>query len=455
MLKMSLFNAAQHLNCSKPEQNATFHGISTDTRSLVPGNLFVAIIGDQFDGHDFIQEAFQRGACAALVSQHIESPLPQLVVEDTLLAFGQLAHLWRMHFSLPLVGITGSNGKTTLKNMIASILEAACDNNAKQVLATEGNLNNNIGVPIILSRLNEQHRYAVIEMGMNHFGEIAYLTQLAKPDVAVINNAAEAHLEALKSVAGVAQAKGEIFLGLAKDGTAILNRDDAHFDYWQKLVSDHKQLTFGLQQIADISAVLGENQSITLQTPKGTIDVTLPLLGRHNIMNALAATAATLALNIELAAIKKGLENVHPAQGRMQQYTLSNGTRVIDDTYNANPISLQAAVNTLATLTGEKIIVLGDMKELGPDAKQIHFSAGEKIRAAGIHHLFTLGDMSAAATDAFGKNAQHFTNREELIAALQSHLKSGVTILIKGSRSMRMEKIVAGIIPEEQLDHAH
>lgn len=455
MIKMSSFDVAEYLNCSRPEQNVTFHGVSTDTRSLQPGNLFIAITGEQFDGHDFIEDAFQKGASAALVSRHLESPLPQIVVNDTLIAFGQLAHQWRMRFSLPIVGVTGSNGKTTLKNMIASILKAACHNNDHDVLATEGNLNNNIGVPIMLSRLNEQHRYAVIEMGMNHFGEIAYLTQLTKPNVAVINNAAAAHLEGLKSVAGVAQAKGEIFLGLAQQGTAILNKDDAHFDYWQTLVTTQPQLTFGLQSNADVSAVFAEDSSITLKTPKGSINVKLPLLGQHNVMNALAATAATLALDIELTAIKTGLEMIQPAHGRMEQYMLLNGARIIDDTYNANPVSLQAAVNTLATLPGEKIIVLGDMKELGPDAKQIHFTAGEKIKTAGIHYLFTLGEMSSAATEAFGENAHHFTDREALIRALQAYIKPATTILIKGSRSMRMEKIVKGIIPAEQLDHTH
>lgn len=456
MIKMSLSEAAKHLECTVPSSDLIFQGISTDTRTLVPGNLYVAIRGEQFDGHDFVAEALKKGASAALVSRQVNSAIPQLVVNDTLAAFGKISQIWRQRFSIPIIGVTGSNGKTTLKNMIASILRAACHNDAAHVLATEGNLNNNIGVPIMLSRLNEQHRYAVIEMGMNHFGEIAYLTQLAQPQVAVINNAAEAHLEGLKDVAGVARAKGEIFLGLSKDGTAILNRDDGHFDYWRGLVENenkHPFLTFGLQNTADVSATIHENQDITIKTPKGKIDVMLQLLGKHNVMNSLAATAAALAINIDLSVIKQGLENVHPAPGRMRSYFLPNGPRVIDDTYNANPFSLQAAVNTLATFSGEKVLVLGDMKELGPDAKQIHFAAGEKIRAAGIDYLFTFGDMTAATTEAFGKNAQHFTDRDKLISALQSHLKTGATILIKGSRSMRMEKVVAGIIPEKELEH--
>lgn len=454
MITLSLLDIASHLNCKSPVSNTTFKGISIDTRTLKPGNLFVAIRGEQFDGHDFIEEALKKGASAALVAHPVNSPLPQLIVNDTLIALGKISQFWRARFDLPIVGVTGSNGKTTLKNMIASILRAAC-HHERHVLATEGNLNNNIGVPIMLSRLDKDHRYAVIEMGMNHFGEIAYLTELTSPQVAIINNAAEAHLEGLKDVAGVARAKGEIFQGLAQDGTAILNRDDAHYDYWRGLVSTRKQLSFGIEKPADISAIIHEPQHITLRTPKGNLEIVLPLLGKHNVMNALAATAATLALDIDLSAIKTGLENMHPAPGRMRQYVLSNGARVIDDTYNANPFSLQAAVNTLATFPGEKIVVLGDMKELGPDAKQIHFVAGEKIRAAGIHYLLTLGDMSLATTEGFGKNAQHFTDRDKLIASLQPYLKNGMTILIKGSRSMHMEKIVAGIIPENELEHLH
>ena len=232
MIAMTLKEIAQHLGVKKPSKQVPFQGVSIDTRTLSPGNLFIAIQGEQFDGHDFIEEALKKGASAALVSRKCDTAIPQIVVEDTLDAFGKISELWRDRFSLPIIGVTGSNGKTTLKNMIASILRAACDNNEDEVLATEGNLNNNIGVPMMLCRLSEKHRYAVIEMGMNHFGEIAYLTQLVKPVVAVINNAAEAHLEGLKDVAGVARAKGEIFLGLASEGHAVLNRDDTHFDYW-------------------------------------------------------------------------------------------------------------------------------------------------------------------------------------------------------------------------------
>ncbi|MCD6039591.1 MAG: murF [Gammaproteobacteria bacterium] len=456
MIKMSLAELNQILNYPPINSNDEFHGISIDTRTLLPHNLFVAIKGERFDGHDFIVEAAKKGASAALVERPPNNiSLPQITVPDTLEALGKLSLHWRKRFLLPIIGITGSNGKTTLKNMISSILRTACHNNPAQVLATEGNFNNHIGLPLTLLRLSKQHRYAVIEMGMNHFGEIAYLTHLAKPQVAIINNAAEAHLEGLQDVAGVARAKGEIFLGLQENGTAILNSDDAHFTYWHSLIDHHPYLSFGLKNKADVTAVIKENQSIQLHTPQGKIDVTLPLLGTHNIMNALAATAATLALDLDLMTIKQGLEQVTPAPGRMQQYILSSGTYIINDTYNANPFSLQAAVNTLASLPGIRIVVLGDMKELGSNEMQLHHSAGENIRAAGIHHLFTFGHLSSATALAFGQNAQHFTEYQELVTALRPYLKSGVTILVKGSRSMQMERIIAEIMPDMYLEQTH
>lgn len=454
---MTLSDIAKHLDAAVMTKDAEFQGISIDTRTLSPKNLFVAIQGEQFDGHDFIHEAIAKQACAVLVNRPIDSSIPQIIVKNTITALGKLSALWRNKFKIPFVGVTGSNGKTTLKNMIASILRAACDHDS-QVLATEGNLNNNIGVPLMLARLNADHKFAVIEMGMNHFGEIAYLTQLVKPQVAIINNAAAAHLEGLADVNGVARAKGEIFLGLDAQGTAILNRDDAHYSYWHHLVSKHKQLTFSLQHSADIIATMTESNTTCIHTPKGHIEINLPLLGRHNIMNALAATAATIALDIELNAIKTGLENVQPAPGRLRQYILENNIRIIDDTYNANPASVTAAIHTLATFSGTKILILGDMKELGVDAKKLHQETGETARNAGIHFLFTFGDLSRAATLAFGHNAWHFTDRDELLAKLKTHWAEGTTILIKGSRSMRMEKIVAGLLPvNEQIhtEHTH
>lgn len=445
MINLSLNEVANTLQLPAIETALRFNGISTDTRTLLPGNLFVAIVGEKLDGHDYIEEAFNKGAAAALVNHKVESPLLQLCVNDTVAALGKICSLWRDRFSIPVIGVTGSNGKTTLKNMIASILVAACDGDKTKVLATQGNLNNHIGLPLTLAQLSDEHRYAVFEMGTNHFGEIAYLTRLAKPDVAVVNNAAPAHLEGLETVAGVARAKGEIFLGLPKNGTAILNRDDEFFSYWKELTAGHPALSFGLNAAADITATVDDNQSVMFFTPKGNMTVTLPLLGMHNVLNALAATAATLAVGIDLAAIKLGLEKVAPAPGRLRQHMLPNGVRLIDDTYNANPGSVTAAIETLAHFPGEKILILGDMKELGPQAKKLHEEIGQKALQKGIHWLLAVGENSLEAVRAFGAHAKHFKSHDDLIDALPAHLHKETTILIKGSRSMKMEKIVAGL----------
>lgn len=454
MIKMPLSELANLFNTTFTEKDLDFHGVSTDSRTLSLGNLFIALKGEHFDGHQFLGEATKHGAVAALVSEASPINIPQIMVKDTLAAMGKLSANWRNRFHIPLVGITGSNGKTTLKNMMASILRAACDPQPKKVLATEGNLNNAIGVPLTLFRLNEQHRFGVIEMGMNHLGEIAYLTELTKPTVAIITNAAEAHLEGLCDVAGVAKAKGEIFQGLQADGVAILNADDAHMDYWRQLIQTHRHLSFGLENKADVSAKIHDTY-LTLSTPIGSMDINLPLLGKHNVMNALAATAAAIALNIDLADIKKGLESISAAPGRMHPYFHASGARIIDDTYNANPFSLQAAITTLAACTGTKIIILGDMKELGPDAKSLHYASGKKMRDANIDYLFTLGELSAATSEAFGKNAKHFTDKQALIEAVLPYLKQDTHILVKGSRSMKMENIIAKLIPENQIEHTH
>lgn len=451
MIKMTLTQSANILGLANAPADREFNGISIDTRTLQPGSLFVAIPGERVDGHDYIAEAEKKGAVAALVSRLLETSLPQLLVPDTTLALGKLGAAWRDQFNIPLVAVTGSNGKTTLKNMIAAIMIAACHGDENKVLATQGTLNNHWGLPLTLARLGSEHLYACIEMGMNHFGEIDYLTRLARPSVAVITNAAACHLEGVGDIAGVARAKAEIFNGLTADGVAVLNRDDAFFPFWHQTVAGRQFLTFGLHPDADIRATLHETaqgQEITLRTPKGNIDINLPLLGKHNIFNALAASAAALAVGIDLNAIKAGLESIRPAPGRLQVHTLANGVKIIDDTYNANPFSLQAAVNTLAAFNGKKILVLGDMKELGGEAKSLHQTAGESIRQAGIDYLFTYGELSALAAQAFGEGAYHFNEQEKLVSALKPFLHNTTTILVKGSRSMRMEKVVSGLMAQ-------
>jgi UDP-N-acetylmuramoyl-tripeptide--D-alanyl-D-alanine ligase len=446
MIQMTLEQAAAILGISAATMNKDFRGISIDSRNIQPGNLFVAIPGARVDGHDFIEEAYNKGAAAALVTRPIASPLAQLRVEDIAIALGKLGTAWRNQFTLPVIAVTGSNGKTTLKNMIASIMTAACGGDKDQVLATFGTLNNHLGLPLTLARLNTNHRYAVIEMGMNHFGEIETLTKITHPHVAVITNAAMAHLEGVGDLAGVAKAKAEIFSGLSADGIAILNRDDAFYTFWLEKIGNHQYLTFGLHPNADVHAIILTEGRITLCTPKGNVDINLPLLGNHNILNALAAAAATLVIGIDLQTIKLGLESIQPAPGRLQLHILPNGVKIIDDTYNANPISLEAAVKTLATFAGKKILVLGDMKELGNEAKNLHQQAGESIKQAGIDYLFTYGDLSATSAQAFGEGAYHFNEQEKLVTALKPFLYNQTTILVKGSRSMHMEKVVTGLV---------
>ena len=449
MIQMTLVQAAALLGAQGITTNVEFTGLSTDSRTIETGNLFVAIPGARADGHDFLDDVQQKGAVAALVSRKMPSALPQLVVDDVVLALGKLATHWRNQFHIPFIAATGSNGKTTLKNMIASILIAACHGRQDQVLASQGTFNNHLGLPLTLAKLGLQHHYTVLEMGMNHFGEIEYLTNMARPTVAVITNAAAAHLEGVGDLAGVARAKAEIFLGLAQDGAAILNRDDQFYPYWCNQIGNRKHISFGLHENADVSAILLDadiTQRITLRTPQGNTAVNLPLLGIHNVLNALAAAAATLAIGIDLNAIKMGLEKMTPAPGRLQMHTLANGVNIIDDTYNANPFSLQAAVKTLAGFEGKKILVLGDMKELGSDTQLLHKTAGENIKQAGIDYLFTYGELSANTSQAFGEGAYHFSEQEKLVSALKPFLYNTTTILIKGSRSMKMEKVVAGLM---------
>ncbi len=447
MIAMTLQELAKILNVSLTN-NTAFTGISIDSRTLSPGNLFIAIIGESTDGHHYLAEAAAKGAVAVVASRPVETTLPQILVQDTTAALGQIGTAWRKQFNLPIIAVTGSNGKTTLKNMIANILLAAANNNGNEVLATQGTLNNQWGLPLTLARLGKEHRYAVIEMGMNHFGEIDYLTHLTSPTVATITNAAACHLEGLGDIAGVARAKGEIFGGLATDGIAVLNRDDAFFPYWHGIIGEKRFITFGYHPDADVRTDYNDEHKgpLTVETPSGVIMLTLPLIGKHNVTNSLAAIAATLAINIHPNAIKQGIETTKPAPGRLQLHELVNDVKIIDDTYNANPFSLQAAVNALTQFAGKKILVLGDMRELGPEAESLHFAAGENIRKAGVDFLFTYGELSAQSAQAFGEGAYHFSDQEKLLQALQPLLQTAVTILVKGSRSMRMEKVVQGLV---------
>jgi len=441
--RMRLHEAAEALGARWAGNDVMLQGVSTDTRTLQAGQLFVALRGPHFDGHDYLAEAKAKGAAACMVEKPVAN-CPALIVSDTRLALGKLARAWRRRFAIPLIAVTGSNGKTTVKEMLASILVQ--QGNA---LATRGNLNNDIGLPLTLFRLDEQQASAVVEMGANHAGEIAYLTRLAEPDIAIITNAAPAHLEGFGSLEGVAKAKGEIFQGLGNHGTAIINADDRFAPLWRDLAKNNQQLTFGLHQPADISAhwQAGDRGSqLRVTTPQGEMELHLALLGEHNVMNALAAIAAAQAAGMPLAVIKAGLERMQPVPGRLQLKPGRNGSRIIDDTYNANPASLAAAIQVLAGFAGQTILVLGDMGELGEDALSLHATAGRAAKAADIDALYSVGSMAQAAAQAFGEGAQSFTDQASAIAALQPKLTSHVTVLLKGSRLSHMERVVDALV---------
>ena len=443
---MTLAAAAKVVNGTLRGTDMKFSGVSSDTRQIARGDLFVALVGPRFDGHAFLEEAASRGAVGALVARRVEMHISTVQVDDTRLALGQLAAWWRRRFEIPVVAVTGSNGKTTVKNMIAAIMAET-----GMGLATQGNLNNDIGVPLTLLRLKAGDRYAVVEMGMNHPGEIDYLTRLARPTIALINNAAAAHLAGLGSVDAVARAKGEIYAGLAEDGIAVVNVDDPFADLWRGLAAPHRLITFGLEQPADVSAeyqLEPGGSTIHLRTPQGRITMRLSLLGRHNVMNALAAGSAALAAGAHLQDIQAGLEKLKSVSGRLEVKRGVNGARVLDDTYNANPGSLAAGVEVLKSASGERLLVLGDMGELGEAAAEIHRRVGQLAKSLGIEQLYAVGELTKEAVQAFGPGARHFDSHEALIDDLRQRMHAGMTILVKGSRLMKMERVVAGIVDQ-------
>ena len=412
--------------------------VATDSRLVKSDQLFIAIKGERFDAHDFVSE-LGGVAGGALVSKKIKCDLPQIVVADTLQALADLARAWREQFTKPVIGITGSNGKTTLKEMVAAILSQKGN-----VLATHGNLNNDIGMPLTLLRIRDEHDFAVIEMGANHFHEIEYLTNIAKPNVAVVNNAGSAHLEGFGDIAGVAQAKGEIFIGLGTQGVAVINADDQFADYWKDSNTDREVITFGIRNEATISGKLSSDGGLVIKVGNTEVRANLKLLGRHNAMNALAATAVTFALGIKLETIVEGLESLMPVKGRLAPIAGINSTQILDDTYNANPDSAVAALDVLAQRENT-VFVLGDMGELGENTEKLHENIGEKAKQAGINRMYCLGNFSARACRHFGENGKSFDSMDELLMSLKNDLTENMTILIKGSRSMRMERAVEAL----------
>jgi UDP-N-acetylmuramoyl-tripeptide--D-alanyl-D-alanine ligase len=442
MMAMQLSEAAQVLAGNYTGTDMPFLGVSTDTRQLQPGALFFALQGPNFDGHKFIETAREQGAVAATVARPCESALPQIEVADTRLALGQLSAHWRQKFSLPVVAITGSNGKTTVRSMTAAIL-CRCG----RTLSTQGNLNNDIGLPLTLARLGEDDEFAVLEMGANHPGEIDYLAAIAQPSIAVITNAGPAHLEGFGDLQGVATAKGELFARLGKQGVAVINADDAFAPLWRKLAVHCRIVDFGLQD-ADVTADWQGDTSgsdVRLHTPAGSIEFRLPLPGKHNVMNALAACAAAQAAGASLDAVREGLLSLSPVAGRFNIHSLPGAVTLIDDTYNANPESLQVALDVLALADGDRWLVLGDMGELGAGAAELHSAAGRMARVAGVSRLYGLGELARAAVASFDGPGGAFPTMDELLVTLRKDLAGPLHILVKGSRRMRMERVVSAL----------
>lgn len=457
-MKMNLTQIRQSVTCIAHQHitpSVVIHSVVTDSRKVTPGCLFVAIIGDKFDAHDFLDDVIRQGA-AAVVVEHMPGNLtiPALCVKNTRIALGEIAHAWRAQFNLPVIGVTGSNGKTTVKEMIAAILTAAFG--AEFALATQGNLNNDIGVPQTLFRLNAQQRAAVIELGMNHCGEIAQLAAIAAPTVGLVNNAQREHQEFMQSVEAVAKENGAVILSLPQEGAAVFPAGDTYSDLWRSYAGTRKVLTFGLADAAvsaDISGKFIETEfgnQLTVSIGHDTLHVRLSAFGVHNVLNALAAIAACHAIGCKHTAIINGLQNFKPVSGRLQKKTTHNGAVIIDDTYNANPDSVRAAIQVLAQSTAEKILVLGDMGEVGSDGPAYHIEIGAYAKQHGISMLLTLGQLARHSTDAFGSGATHFEQIEPLLNKLDECVTSASTVLVKGSRFMKMERVVTHLMNTER-----
>lgn len=450
----TLTEAARRVGGRVEGVDVAFDAVGKDGRADCGGQLFVALRGERFDGHDFVAQAHQRGAVAALVDRRLDLPLPQWVVDDTRLALGRLAAAWREDFEGRVIAVTGSNGKTTCKEMIAAVL-----GRAGSVRATRGNLNNDIGMPLTLLSARDED-FLVLEMGANHLGEIGYLTDIGRPDIAVITNAGRAHLEGFGSVEGVARGKGEIARGLAPAGTFVVPSDSPWTDLWRGLAGGRPMLTCGPDAAADIRVDAGEVACVwdsggfrtRFRVRAGTdepLELELGLAGMHNVRNALVAVAVARVLGLGPQAIRDGLAGLQPVPGRLNPRRGKGGVRLIDDTYNANPDSVQAAIEVLVALPGRHWLVLGDLGELGPQSVELHRGLGEIARAAGVDRLFTLGTLSAAAAEAFGSGARHYADQASLIGELEGSLGPDDLVLVKGSRLSAMERVADALCGAE------
>ncbi|WP_318367354.1 UDP-N-acetylmuramoyl-tripeptide--D-alanyl-D-alanine ligase [Enterobacter sp.] len=446
MISVSLSQLAGILHGKLHGQDLTLDAVTTDTRKLTPGCLFVALKGERFDAHDFVEKAKEGGAGALLVSRKLNCDLPQVIVDDTRQAFGELAAWVRQQVPARVVALTGSSGKTSVKEMTAAIL-SECGN----TLYTAGNLNNDIGVPMTLLRLTPEHQFAVIELGANHQGEIAWTVGLTKPEAALVNNLAAAHLEGFGSLAGVAKAKGEIYTGLPLSGIAIMNADNNDWLNWQSVIGERKIWRFSPNAAnSDFTAtnvhVTSHGTEFTLQTPTGDVEVLLPLPGRHNIANALAATALAMAVGASLDAVKVGLANLKAVPGRLFPIQLGENKLLLDDSYNANVGSMTAAAQVLSEMPGYRVMVVGDMAELGDESEACHAQVGEAAKAAGLDLVLSVGTLSKTISDASG-SGEHFNDKSAVIARLKTLVADHqiITVLVKGSRSAAMEEVVRAL----------
>ena len=446
MRAMRLSELAGPLAAELAGADCEFTGVSTDSRKLQSGDLFVALRGEHFNGHEYLPQAQQRGACAALVSEQSETSLPLLTVADTQVALGHLGAYNRDLFDGPLVAITGSAGKTTAKNLVASVLSRR-----GRTLATEGNFNNEIGVPLTLLRLAPGYQFAVVEMGAARMGDIAWLCQLGRPSVALLLNAMPAHLEGFGSVERIAEAKGEIFDALGPDGFAVINADQQWAARWRERAGEATVLDFGLRTPAAITAseirsAGVQGVSFTAHTPAGDTPIRLALPGEHNVANALATIAVGLACELSIAEIREGLEAARPVSGRLVTTVAPCGATVVDDCYNANPGSVRAAIDLLAGCGGRRTLVLGAMRELGPDSEILHREIGVYAREAGIDSLWGVGEELHPAVEAFGQGGRFFADREAALMALPGAFASADTVLVKGSRGAAMEVLLQALL---------
>ncbi|MBQ4851911.1 UDP-N-acetylmuramoyl-tripeptide--D-alanyl-D-alanine ligase [Pseudoalteromonas sp. MMG012] len=449
MIKVDFTWLANVLNASFDGENRAVGNINTDTRTITNNDVFLALRGPNFDGHKFVRQAQEKGAIAVIVDTLTECDIPQFVVQDTRLALGELGKAVMSQVAPKTIAITGSVGKTTVKEMCAAVLSRRGN-----VLATAGNFNNDIGVPLTLLRLNEAHEYAVIELGANHIGEIAYTTALTQPDVAVVCNVAPAHIEGFGSIEGVGQAKGEIYSGLKSHGVAVINCDSEFASMWQDSIVGKEQVRFSLSEQLDVwvEDVVLDNMahaSFLLCSPTDKVSVTLPLPGEHNVMNAVICAALTMQLGASLSDVAEGISHMNAPKGRVNLIKVHETLTVIDDTYNANVHSVKAAIDLLTKMPGYHIFALGDMGELGEQSREYHEEVGVYAQQKGINELLTLGVLSRYASDVFEDNGKHFSTREHLLQAVKHSLatrQEHCTVVVKGSRSSRMELLVAELV---------